>query len=554
MSAEQIILQLLEQRGIPAAEQSAFCHPDFTRDIPAPTALKGLELAVSRLQTARKNHEKVIVVGDYDADGIPATALFLRVARALKWSKVEGVIPTRAQGYGLTMELVAELVKRQPKVVVTLDNGTVSAPEVAALTKAGIDVIVIDHHEPQEGKVAEAALAIINPKQADCTYPFRELCACALTWKVLWALAEYAGEDPQFLKWELDLVAISTIADMVPLVGENRVLAHYGLQVLRKSRNLGLQALANVAGMRLNQATAGDVGFKLAPRLNAPSRMHEEILDGTNASLSLLVADSKTNAETCAEYLNEQNSARQRLVEQHLEQAEAQVGAAETKVIVAYHEGWSTGVIGLVAGRLMDKYRRPVIALAKEGDSIKGSVRSVDGVHALELLEAASAQLERFGGHAKAAGLTLNGSVLDFQKAVESYMHELGLSIDELVEKGKRSADLEVALSDLDLGLAEQLITLEPFGIGFSTPLFQVRAQVSHARKVGAQQQHLSCFLVDGAVQRKGIAFQYHGPELEEGVWYDVTCHLEREEWNGVVSPTCHIRDIQLSELDNPGA
>ncbi len=547
---EGIIVGLLSKRGIAAKEQAAFRNPDFARDTHSPWLLPGIGVAIGRLLEAHQKQEKIIIFGDYDADGVPATALLLRTLRGLGFANIYGVIPTREQGYGLTEGIVTALLKQEPAIVIAVDNGTVAQAEVAMLAEAGVAVIIIDHHEPQEGKIATGALAIINPKMAGSAYPFRELCACALAWKVACALTEKMKQDPAQLKWELDLVGLSTVADMVPLVGENRVLACYGLTVLRKSRNLGLIALMEVSAVTKAHLSAGDVGFKLAPRINAPSRMHGELLEGENAALQLLVTEDAQVAYKHADYLNQQNKERQQLVDDHLREAENQVrDHIDSQVLVAYHDSWSSGVIGLVASRLVERYKRPTIVLAPEGGTIKGSVRSVEGVHAIELLDAASAQLERFGGHAKAAGLTLSGTVELFRDALEAYMLELGITLDELAKGNEWPCDGELNVPELSVELAKALESLAPFGIGFPAPLFEVVAGVRNVRRVGVEGKHVSFFLTDGHDSRKAIAFSYRGPELIEGELYKLFVTLQAEEWQGVVSPVCHVRNVE--KVDN---
>jgi single-stranded-DNA-specific exonuclease len=342
--SEACIEKLLEKRGIPKYEQDVFRHPDFERDTHSPWLLPGMEKAVSRLLDAHTNQEDIIIFGDYDADGVPATALLVRVLKRFGYTSVQGLIPTRTQGYGLTESVVQDIIARKPKIVIAVDNGTVAKQEVATLVAAGISVIIVDHHEPQEEKVAVDALAIINPKMLNSVYPFRELCACALSWKLACALAEKLGEDVAALKWELDLVGLSTIADMVPLVGENRVLAQFGLKVLGKTRNCGLQALKDVAGIT-GELRSGDVGFKLAPRINAPSRLHNETLDGEHSSLTLLTTNDNQNAQSIAEHLDIQNADRQKLVDVHIAQAEERLGDSDSLVIVVFHDEWSSGSI-----------------------------------------------------------------------------------------------------------------------------------------------------------------------------------------------------------------
>jgi single-stranded-DNA-specific exonuclease len=544
-SATVIIEEILSARGIPATERAAFCTPDFARDIHSPWLLKDMERTVTRLIAARDDQEHIVIFGDYDADGIPATALLMRVLQHLGFTKLTPVIPMREHGYGLTDEAVTRLLKLKPDLLITVDNGTVSQHEVATLADAGVDVVIIDHHEPLPEKIAKRAHSIVNPKQEDCSYPYSELCACALAWKVMWALTERLGDDPTSLKWELDLVALSTVADMVPLTGENRALVQFGLKLFPKTRNQGLQALMQVAGVEAALVKAGDMSFKLAPRINAPSRMHEELLDGEQAALNLLTTESKEDAQKLATFLNRQNSERQALVEQHLEVAEAQVANRhDHKVLVVYDETWSTGIIGLVASRLLEKYRRPVVALASEQGEIKGSVRSVDGVHALELLEAASALLERFGGHTKAAGLTLKGTVEELRDALNAYMDGLLITTDQLAQ-GSRSTDGELGLDEVTLELADALEQLEPFGIGFPTPRFTITAEVTVARRVGQEGKHLSCMLSDGSIQRKAIAFSYKGTEPLPGEHYIITTTLQAEEWRDVRSVVCHVRSIE---------
>lgn len=545
-SAETIVRTILEQRGLTGIEGDHFLHPDFERDIHDPALLKGMAAAIPRLVQAVQAKQKIVVFGDYDADGIPATALLVRAFKELG-SEVIPLIPARAHGYGLTNVAVAAIIQEKPDVLITVDNGTVSKDEVAELSQH-CDVIIIDHHEPLAGKVAEAALAIINPKQEGCAYPCKELCGCSLAWKVMQALYVALGKSPQSLKWLLDLVAISTVADMVPLVGENRVLVTYGLKVLQKSKNKGIQALANVAGFALSDISTGDIGFKLAPRINAPSRMHLEVVNGDNAPLSLLTTESSAEADELANYLNTQNSERQALVEAHLEEAYRQAEEfSEHQVLVVYHQDWSTGVIGLVASRLVERYHRPVMVLAPEGKEIKGSVRSVGNVEALALLDATQGCLERYGGHSKAAGLTLKAGMLPevFRETLIGSSAVTPLTLIELAEAAERTPDLTLTLDEANLPLAQALEELAPYGLGFAVPLFRTEGRVSNLRAVGKEKQHLSCFLEGNGVKRKAIAFRQGKADVQEGEVCVVDFKLEAETWNGVTSPTCIIQRLQ---------
>jgi single-stranded-DNA-specific exonuclease len=434
--------------------------------------------------------------------------------------------------------------------LITVDNGTVSELEIATLKAAGIDTIVCDHHQPQEGHLATSALAILNPKQDDCQYPFKELCGCGLAWKLMVELYKELSKDWQPLKWELDLVAFSTIADMVPLLGENRVLASFGLQVARKSRNIGLRALAGVAGIDLEKISAGSIGFQLAPRINAPSRMHGELEKGLHVALSLLTTTDKDEADRLATYLNGMNGERQSLLTRHLQDAELQaVELKDDLCLVLYDENWSSGVIGLVAGRMLEKYSRPTVVLALEGEVIKGSVRSLGSLHAVELMASAEDLLERYGGHGKAGGLTVKKGVdaIQLRSTLNQWAASQGWELAAMLLAARKEADLELPLSEANLGLVEELSALEPFGIGFPGPLFEATCTLEAVRRVGKEQQHLSCFLVDGSTRRKAIAFSQGDTDVVDGQLYKVFYTLEAEEWNGVRSASCQIRRIEAA-------
>lgn len=542
-----LITEILVKRGILQSEQEFFLHPEFSRDTHDPFLMKGMKEAVARIEKAIQGGEKIAIFGDYDADGVPATALLVRAFQDLG-VEVLPFIPTRQAGYGLTTVVVEVLKKAKINLLITVDNGTVAKAEIALLAESGIATIVCDHHQPDAEHIAEQALAILNPKQADCPYPFKELCGCAIAWKLAWALYQKMAKNPEPLKWHLDLVALSTVADMVPLVGENRVLTIFGLKVFRKTRNPGLQALAEVAGVSLATISAGMIGFRLAPRINAPSRMHQEMVEGEHSALRLLITKDVKEAHSLAKLLDDHNNQRQLLLERHLQEAEALVAAKlERRALVIYQEEWSTGVIGLVAGRLMERYRRPVIVLAKEGEEIKGSVRSVDGINAVEWLGSVEEQLVRFGGHSKAAGLTLQGDSVDLlETKLEEWLVQHGHTLESLQGTARRSPDLSLPLGEVTLELAEDLESLAPFGIGFPEPLFTTECLIKNTRKVGKEGQHLAAWLEQTGAQKKAIAFNQGGQEIEEGKKYQVNFAVDVEEWNHQRSPVCSIKQILL--------
>lgn len=518
-SPEEIITALFAKRGISPRHRELLTSPAW-ESLADVEQLVGVSEAADILAQVVQRRERVVVFGDYDADGVPGTALMVRVLR--RWGvPVEGIIPKRSEGYGLTSDAVARILAHEPKLVVTVDNGTVAHDEVAALMQH-CPVIVCDHHEAHGGQAP--ATVICNPKLPQNTSPARELCGAAVAWYLLVATARRLGEDEKQLRWELDLVGLATIADMVPLTEENWLLARYGLEVLRKSRNEGLKALAAAAGVDLGALSAGDVGFKLAPRLNAPSRMHAELVDGRNAALELLCTDVPSRAQRLARYLSQQNEARQRLVETHLAEARIQAAQDASAVLVVFHPQGSTGVIGLVASRLAEETGRTVVALAPEDGTVKGSVRTVGKAHALEILEQAGELLERYGGHAKAAGLTVKPGVT-VQRLREALQPVA--APEPVVPK----VDMELSLEEASLELVRALEGFAPWGVGFARPVFQVAASLTRTRRVGAQSQHLLGELQDGSVRRRATWF---GAPLEvtEGKTV-VRATLEHDDWGG---------------------
>lgn len=545
-NTDKIIQKLLTRRGILPQDLETFLHPDFKRDVHGPHQFKDMAKATEILAEAIKAQKSIGIFGDYDADGLPAVAVLVRALEPLG-AQLKTYIPTRSAGYGLSEDLVRVFVKEKVKVLITVDNGTVAKSEIALLEKAGIPVIVCDHHEAPREQLAQPS-ALLNPKIERETYPEKMLCGCAIAWKLAWALYEKVGKSPNLLKWDLDLVALATVADMVPLLGENRTLTYFGLQIMQRTRNLGLRALADGAEQDLTTVSTGGIGFRLAPRLNAPSRMHQEEVDGVNAALQLLITKDKQEAIALASYLNEQNAARQTLVEQHLLEAEELVASRGNSLgLVLYQEHWSSGVIGLVAGRLQEKYQRPVIVLAKEGTSIKGSVRTSDPVHVLTMLDAVSSLFLKYGGHARAGGLTLMPEIRVEQLELDviQWLDGQDFSLEQFAREGNRSPDLELTLSDVTISLIQALNSLEPFGIGFPRPLFSSKVSIERVRRVGATGQHLACYLREGLTYQKAIWFNASEINLEIDHDYTVEYRLEIDRWQNQELPVCQIQTIK---------
>lgn len=543
-------------------------YPDQLHD---PYRMKDLGRVVERLIEARKQGEPIGIFADYDTDGTPGAALLVDGLRALG-AETRVYIATRHEGYGLSEHGLASLIQAGAKVVMTVDLGITGKPYVPFVKSQGVDLIVTDHHLIQPELFPEGAYAVVNPKQADCQYPFKELAGGGVAWKIMAALIDCVGRDyPMWLagrrpealqKWLLDLAAISTICDMVPLLDENRLIAHFGLRVLAKQRRLGLAALLEVAGVDPQRLSAGTVGFQIGPRLNAPTRMaaasyHHPDLPGPQASLALglLLARDREQALALAGELDEYNRRRQVELESVLAAAVDMVEKnhlAEHKVIIVAGRAWPVGIVGLVAGRLMERYGRPAIVFSLTGDEAVGSARSIDGFHLVDALHQAKHCLIKYGGHAKAAGLSVAADRLQLaSEAILAYADQT-LSADQL---GPRlMIDAEVTDHEITLELAGQLEKLAPFGIGNPRPVFLLQnVFVNEARPVGKHGQHLKLRLRQAQGEHQHLAIGFHLAEAFERIRQeagpiDIVFALEMNRWNGQEQPELHLIDLRPAE------
>lgn len=457
--------ELLARRGVrDAAEAHDFLHPS-PEQLHDPFLLYGMESAVDRLAAARGAAEKVAVVGDYDVDGVTATALLLAVFRVCGVA-AEAILPHRMrEGYGFQPLHVERAAERGCRLIVTVDCGTGSSAAVAAAAAAGIDVVVTDHHLPG-GALPEAAV-LVNPRQEGCNYPFGDLAGVGLALKLAQALAERC-ERPLELDALLRVACLGTIADLVPLVGENRVIASLGLEALAATRSPGLKALFEKAGAR-PPFSASDVGYRIGPRLNAAGR-----LDDAGRALDLLLCREEAEARRLAETLDSWNRERQAEEKKVVDEAREELASRSPlpPIAVAWREGWHRGVVGIAAGKLARELHRPTLLLAVEGDTATGSGRSIPGIALHAFLSRWEEHLERFGGHAQAVGLT----------APVASLEALRRSWEEAAEEGweeelfVRRYEVELALAprEANAALLEELSRLEPHGQGNPAPLVTV--------------------------------------------------------------------------------
>ena len=542
LSLPEVVCRLLLIRGYASAEDAKlFLRPrlDMLHD---PLKFLSMDKAVDRLARAVRDQELVFIHGDYDVDGISSTTLLTRAIRVLG-GKALPFIPRRIEdGYDLSDAGVDAAIAAGAKVVVTCDCGTSAVSPVARLCKAGIDVIVTDHHLP--GGELPDCLAILNPKRTGCGYPDKDLAAVGVAFKLALALARALGKNENFIWGMLDLVALATVADVAPLRGENRVFVRYGLKVLADTQNVGLRALIRAAGLSGKPLTAGRIGFILAPRLNAAGRLGHAI-----RGVELLLSENEHEANTIARELEELNNKRQELDHATLEQARErvlQLDLDDTFGIVLADESWHPGVIGIVASRLVEEFGRPTVLIALSGDEGKGSGRSISKFDLHGALGQSREFLLRFGGHRAAAGVTIARDKVNDFAARFNYVAKSLLTPEDLVPEIR--VDLEVNIDGMDERLESLFRHFEPFGIGNPSPVLLARNVTLAAppRLVGKDGLKVVLDTGTGSLDALGWGFAHRAAEFQAGSKVDIAFRLERDEYRGQSYLQARIADIRL--------
>jgi len=527
-----ILVQLLRNRGIVEPEAVAsFLSAPGDAPISDPWLLPDMEAAVARIRKALDGGEEIVVYGDYDADGICAATVMAETLCALGGRGRGRIkIPRRSQeGYGLSCKDLKSLAQAGCTLMITVDCGIRCLREVAyAQDELGMDVVVTDHHGPS-GELP-AAVAVVNPKRADSGAPFRDFSGVGLAFKLAQALAESssAGFQPEAL---LDLVALGTVADLVPLVGENRTLVQRGLELLNSPHRPGLRALMREAGVRMGEVDASTIGYVLGPRLNAAGRM-------TDASWSVhLLMSEGEDARAWARRLEEVNRQRQQVTKEALERARAEIldAASEDPLLFVAGEEYPVGVAGLVASRLVEEFRRPAIVAERGPQVTRGSARSVPGFHVTRALDECGELMVKHGGHAMAAGFTVTNENLESLEARLKEIARTRLRDEDMVPM--LSIDAEIELSDIVRREIPQVLRiLQPFGEGNSEPLFASRGVVVRgARLVGRDKTHLKLVLSSEDTSWDAIAFRQADrlDGLDIGERVDVAYHVSQDRWNG---------------------
>lgn len=533
--------RLLINRGLTDSERARrFLHVDLS-DLHDPFQLDGMKKAVDRIRTALDRREKILIYGDYDADGVSSTSLMMKVFRSLG-ADADYYIPNRfTEGYGLNTGALQKAKAAGVNLMISVDTGISAVEEAKVAQELGLDLIITDHHEPPE--VLPEAYAVINPKKPGCSYPCDLLAGVGVAFKMAHALL---GRVPEEV---LDLAALGTIADLVPLRDENRIIAALGLKEMNRRRNTGLAALMDVSGIQ-GEAGAGHVGFSLGPRINAGGR-----LDTAGVAVELLLSEDPEEAHFMAEELDRMNRERQKLVEEIALEAGAMVEADPEKhrrFIVVAAPGWNVGVIGIVASRLVEKYYKPTIVLGvdEETGMAKGSARSITGLDLYRVLTACGDLLPHFGGHEMAAGMSLPQENLpEFHRRLDQIAAEQ-LREEDYTPLSQVDADLRI--DEVDVDLIDELERLAPYGIGNPTPRFRLQgAGLSRLQVIGRDKNHLKMVLEDQGCSLEAVGFRLGelAGEIAPVARPELLGELSINEWNNRRSPQLMIRDIRVPHL-----
>ena len=543
LHVEPLVASLLIQRGITSYDVAkSFFRPNIN-DLHDPFLMKDMDKAVSRIETAFLQNENILVFGDYDVDGTSSVALMSSYLKTQSES-VATYIPDRYdEGYGISYKGIDFASDNDFSLIIALDCGVKAVDKVAYAKEKGIDFIICDHHRP--GNILPNAAAILDPKRDDCKYPYKELCGCGVGFKLIHALAHNQGKSVEDLTEYLDLVATAIGADIVPITGENRALAYFGLQVINTNPRPGIKAIINQ--VKKEELTITDVVFIVAPRINAAGRMKHG-----NYAVNLLTETDYDAAEIAAAEIEIFNSDRKdadrQITKEALEQIEI-LNEQERFTTVVYKESWHKGVIGIVASRLIETYYRPTLVFTKSGDKLAASARSVSGFDVYNALEACSEYIEQFGGHKYAAGLTLKEEQYeDFKNAFELVVSQ---TIDKSLLTPEVKIDAQIDLKEITPKFYRILRQFAPFGPGNMTPIFMTEylKDTGYGKCVGEDDKHLRLTVIQSS-EEKFVCIGFGlGEKLEivsNKKLFKSVYSIDENHWQGNVSLQLKLRDLKV--------
>lgn len=547
-----VIARLLLKRGL-RSEQSAtdFLLADYDQGIYDPFLFSQMEKAVERIRIAREKGERVMVFGDYDADGITSSVILKKTLDDLGVENFNYIPDKNKEGYGLNVNAIREFKKKNISLIITVDCGITGVEETRQARQLGIDVIITDHHHIPP--ILPEANAIINPKIKNSGYPFADLAGVGVAFKLAQAIyRKLMPEKEEQTKWFLDLVAIGTVADCVPLIDENRVLVKYGLIVLSKTRRVGLGEIFQTGRISVDENNFPDtrkISFQIAPRINAAGR-----IDHADLAYNLLTETDRARARLFALEIEAQNKKRQKDTEQVVKEIEKITlnSFKDKKLIFAVSPHFPVGIVGLAAGKIAEKFALPTGVFFKNENESKGSFRSARGFNIIEAIEKCGSLLERYGGHSQAAGVSVKNENLEmFYQCLNAIVEE-ELSLEKI--EPELEIDLELAWNEINFQLADDLKKMEPFGEGNPVPIFLARnLVVQEVKKLGNGEKHLKLFL----------RAQNNAPEIREAIGFglvekfftlktgdrvDLVFELEKDQWNGREKLQLKIKDLKLAE------
>lgn len=553
LNIHPILAQLLVQRGVNTFDEAKHFFRPSMSDLHDPFLMKDMDKAVERISTAILNKEKILVYGDYDVDGTTAVSLVYTFLHN-QYVNVEYYIPDRyKEGYGISLQGIDYAKENGCNLIIALDCGIKSIDKIEYANKLGVDFIICDHHRP--GSELPNAVAVLDPKRADCEYPYKELSGCGVGFKLIQAIAQQKGILFEDLNQYLDLVAVSIAADIVPITGENRILAYFGLKLLNENPRPGFKAILDLSNFKKDEITVNDVVFLIAPRINAAGR-----IESGKSAVELLVSKNDNVAGLLGDGINEHNLKRKDLDSSITEHALQLIEESEDhkyrKSTVLYNSAWHKGVIGIVASRLTEKYYRPTIVLTKSNDEnnmVSGSARSVKDFDVYNAIESCSDLLEQFGGHMYAAGLTMKEE--NVQEFIERFEEVVSSTIEDRMLVREVEIDAELNLNDINQKFFNILKQFAPFGPGNMSPNFKSSKVRDNGRGKVVGNNHLKLTLVqheDYQSTFDAIAFQlgHHHPQVEQQDDFEIVYHIEENNFNNRTTLQLNIKDLKFVKSD----
>ena len=554
-----VLTNLLVQRGIDTVEKAKKFFSPSLRDLHDPFLMKDMDRAVQRIERAVKQNETVMIYGDYDVDGTTAVALVYKFLSQIGHKNLLFYIPDRyVDGYGISIRSIDHAVRKGVKLVIALDCGIKAVEKVDYAKQKGVDFIICDHHLPAEQ--IPQAVAVLDPKRTDCSYPFDELSGCGVGFKLVEAYARRNHIPFSEIEHLLDLLVVSIASDIVPLVDENRILAYYGLRKLNSQPSKGLLSIIKICGLEGHNITIDDIVFKIGPRINAAGRMRMDEDDenaapsGGHAAVSLLIEGNEQEAQRFGEVIDSFNQDRKSIDRNVTQEAhdyvESNPQLKARKSTVIYNPKWMKGIVGIVASRLIETYYRPTVVLTKSNGFVTGSARSVAGFDLYQAVESCSDLLENFGGHMYAAGLTMKEENVEaFTKRFNDYVEK---NIDPQTLVPQVDIDSELLFSEITDDFHRQLNSFQPFGPGNSAPVFMTRGASNRgdAKLVGIECDHLRMDLMQRQKPHTtipAIAFQQptHYEWVRAGKPISVCYQIVENHYRGTVSKQLRVKDIK---------